>query len=141
MRVKGSRPGQPDTWKPGPGPAQAPRPEADQPTPANRVAEGEEAEAGPTPGPDLAVAAEATSNVAAITQAAGEAGQALAAGDLPAALAAQDLDGGHQQQAEEPGTLEPSTTRNANLERRTPARLVPPHPARPQRADGTAQAS
>jgi hypothetical protein len=115
-RVKGSRPGIADTWKPAapeaPG-GEAPPAEttstgsttdagqsADEPAggtadasqpapaPADGTAEGGEADAGTTRGPDPAVTAEAAGNVLAIAQAADEAGRALAAGDLDAALAA-----------------------------------------------------
>jgi hypothetical protein len=92
-RVKGSRPGLPDTWKPAAEPA--PAAEASDagsapggqlaPAPADDTAEGETGKAGAEPGPDPAVTAEAAANVLAIAQAADEAGQALAAGDLPAA--------------------------------------------------------
>jgi hypothetical protein len=57
------------------------------PRPADGTAEGGEAEVGTAPGPDSAVTAEA---VAAIAQAADEAGKALAAGNLDVALAALD---------------------------------------------------
>jgi hypothetical protein len=107
-RVKGSRPGIADTWKPAAAPAalgdEAPPADAGQPAaePADGAAdggqparadgagEGGEAEAGTEPGPDPAVTAEAAGNVLAIAQAADEAGKALAAGNLPAALAALD---------------------------------------------------
>jgi hypothetical protein len=115
-RVKGSRPGIPDTWKPAapeaPGhkapPAETPgagstadvgQPSAEPanrtadagqpaPAPTDGTAEGGEAQAGAAPGPDPAVTAEAAGNILAIAQAADEAGKALAAGDLPAVLAA-----------------------------------------------------
>jgi hypothetical protein len=100
-RVKGSRPGIADTWKPAaapaaPGgeapPAEAPGTDADvgqpAPAPTGGTAEGGEADAGTAQEPDPAVTAEAAGNVLAIAQAADEAGKALAAGDLPAALAA-----------------------------------------------------
>ena len=95
-RVKGSRPGLPDTWKPAaelapaaeaPGAGSAPGGQI-APAPADDAAEGETGKAGAEPGPDPAVTAEAAANVSAIAQAADEAGQALAAGNLPAALAA-----------------------------------------------------
>jgi hypothetical protein len=116
-RVKGSRPGIADTWKPATAPeapaAEAPPAEApgtdagagqpaaepagspagaSQPAPvaADGTAEGQQAEAGTAPGPDPAVTAEAAGTVAAIAQAAGEAGKALAAGNLDVALAALD---------------------------------------------------
>jgi hypothetical protein len=103
-RVKGSRPGIADTWKPAapeaPGseapPAEAPgmgsTADAGQPAPApaGGTAEGGEAEAGPAPGPDPAVTAEAAGTVLAIARAADEAGKALAAGNLDVALAALD---------------------------------------------------
>ena len=60
------------------------------PVPADGTAEGGEAEVGTAPGPDSAVTAEAAGTVAAIAQAAGEAGKALAAGNLDVALAALD---------------------------------------------------
>ena len=60
------------------------------PDPAGGTAEGGEAEAGPAPGPDPTVTAQAAGTVLAIAQAAYDAGQALAAGDLDAALAALD---------------------------------------------------
>lgn len=93
-RVKGSRPGIADTWKPAAAPAapgdeappadagqRAAEPadgaaDAGQPARADGTGEGGEAEAGTEPGPDPAVTAEA--------------GKALAAGNLPAALAALD---------------------------------------------------
>jgi hypothetical protein len=117
-RVKGSRPGIADTWKPATAPAapgdQAPPAQtpgagstaagksaaepagstaaASQPAPGGTAPGGEgEAGAAPGPGPDPAVTAEAAGNIAAIARAAGEAGQALAAGDLAAALAALDV--------------------------------------------------
>jgi hypothetical protein len=93
-RVKGSRPGIPGTWTPAAGPAapggEAPPAGAGQPAPADGTAEGQQAQAGPEPGPDPAVTAEAAGNVAAIARAADEASRALAAGDLDAALAALD---------------------------------------------------
>jgi len=118
-RVKGSRPGIADTWKPAAPPAatgdEAPpadapgtdstteaappaaepvgsTADAGQPAPAPAVgtAEGGEADASTAREPDPAVTAEAAGNVLAIAQAADEAGRALAAGDLPAALAALD---------------------------------------------------
>ena len=58
------------------------------PAPADGTAEGQQAEAGTEPGPDPAVTAEAAGTVAAIAQAADEAGKALAAGNLDVALAA-----------------------------------------------------
>jgi hypothetical protein len=78
-RVKGSRPGIADTWKP-----------AAAPVTADSAAGDQQADAGTAPGPDPAVAAEASGNVAAIAQAADEAGKALAAGNLDVALAALD---------------------------------------------------
>jgi hypothetical protein len=115
-RVKGSRPGIADTWKPAAAPAapggEAPPAEAPgagstadpgqpfepaggtadagqpAPAPAGGTAGDQQAEAGTEPGPDLAVTAEAAGSVLAIAQAADAAGKALAAGDLPAALAA-----------------------------------------------------
>jgi hypothetical protein len=110
-RVKGIRPGIPDTWKPAaasmaPGdqaaPANAPgagsAADAGQPgtgpadasQPAPSPADGGEADASTAQGPDPAVTAEAAGNVLAIAQAADEAAKALAAGDLPAALTALD---------------------------------------------------
>jgi len=117
-RVKGSRPGIADTWQPAPAPeappAEAPPAEAPgadsaadagqpaesavstadagqpAPAPADATAGGQQADAGTEPGPDPAVAAEAAGTVAAIAQAAGEAGKALAAGNLDVALAALD---------------------------------------------------
>ena len=93
-RVKGSRPGLPDTWRS----AAEPAPPAEAPgtgsTPGGQLAraddgaEGETGKVGAEPGPDPAVTAEAAGNVLAIAQAADEAGKALAAGDLPAALTA-----------------------------------------------------
>ena len=108
-RVKGSRPGIADTWTP----AAAPEAPADEvpvagtpgdgqsvaesagstadvgePAPAVGTAGDQQADAGPKPGPDPAVTAEAAGTVAAIAQAADEAGKALAAGDLDVALAA-----------------------------------------------------
>jgi hypothetical protein len=102
-RVKGSRPGIPDTWTPTAAPAAlrdgalpAEIPGADStadagqpaPAPADGTAEGGKAGAGTEPGPDPVVTAEAAGNVLAIAQAADEAGKALAAGNLDAALAA-----------------------------------------------------
>ena len=104
-RVKGSRPGNADTWTPaatavpgdeappvGTGQPAAKPADAGQPAPdpAGGTAEGGEAEAGPAPGPDPTVTAQAAGTVLAIAQAAYDAGQALAAGDLDAALAALD---------------------------------------------------
>ena len=117
-RVKGSRPGIADTWTPAAAPAvpadEAPPAEtpgastsgdeqpaaepADStadatqpaPAPADAPAEGQQADAGTEPEPDPAVTAEAAGNVAAIAQAADEAGKALAAGNLDVALAALD---------------------------------------------------
>ena len=115
-RVKGSRPGIADTWTPAA--LEAPRDEAPPaetlgagsspdagrpsaepadgtadvgqpaPVPADGTAEGGEAEVGTAPGPDSAVTAEAAGTVAAIAQAAGEAGKALAAGNLDTAMTA-----------------------------------------------------
>jgi len=105
-RVKGGKPGIPDTWTPAAPaapdneapPAEAPgagstagggQPaDAGQPGPASADGTAEGGEAGPGTEPAPAVTAGAAGNVLAITQAAGEAGKALAAGDLPAALAA-----------------------------------------------------
>jgi hypothetical protein len=107
-RVKGSRPGIADTWKPAAPAAEDPDTDADAgqsaagpsgsaadagqpgPAPAGGTPEGGEADAGPAQGPDPAVTAEAAGNVLAIAQAADQAGKALAAGDLDAALAALD---------------------------------------------------
>ena len=117
-RVKGSRPGIADTWKPAapaaPGdeapPAEAPAagstadavpPAAEPaggtadasqpaPAPADSTTEDQQAEASPAPGQDPAVTAEAAGTVLAIAQAADEAGKALAAGNLDVALAALD---------------------------------------------------
>ena len=117
-RIKGSRPGIPDTWKPAAAP-EAPGDEAppaedpgtdvgdgrpadepaggtadtSQPAPApgGGTAEGDQQpEAGTEPGPDPAVTSEAAGTVLAIAQAADEAGKALAAGNLDVALAALD---------------------------------------------------
>jgi hypothetical protein len=102
-RVKGSRPGIADTWKPAVAPA-APAAEdqiaeapgagstadSGQPALADGTAEAGEAEVGATQEPDPAVTAEAAGTVLAITQAADAAGKALAVGDLPAALVALD---------------------------------------------------
>jgi hypothetical protein len=116
-RVKGSRPGIADTWTPAAAPEapgdEAPPAEtpgtgstadagqpADEPAdgaadagqpapaPADGTAGDQQAEAGTEPGPDPAVTAEAAGSVAAIAQAADEAGKALAAGNLDVALAA-----------------------------------------------------
>jgi hypothetical protein len=101
-RVKGSRPGIADTWKPAAAleapAAQAPPAEtlsagtADdgQPAPVTPggTAEGQQAEAAAEPDP--VVTAEAAGSVAAMGQAADEAGKALAAGNLDVALAALD---------------------------------------------------
>jgi hypothetical protein len=115
-RVKGSRPGIADTWTtaapeapgdeappaeaPGTGSAADDGQPADEPAssaagasqpapaPADGTAEAQQADTGTDPGPDPAVTAEA---VAAIAQAADEAGKALAAGNLDVALAARDL--------------------------------------------------
>jgi hypothetical protein len=100
-RVKGSRPGIADTWTPAPAP-EAPHDEAPpaesavstaaatQPAPvtSDGTAGDQQADAGTEAGPDPAVTAEAAGTVAAIAQAAGEAGKALAAGNLDVALAA-----------------------------------------------------
>ncbi len=116
-RVKGSRPGIADTWTPAAA-TEAPSDEAPSaettstgsttdagqsadepaggaadasqpaPAPAEGTAGGQQAEAGPEPGLDPAVTAEAAGTVAAIAQAADEAGKALAAGNLDVALAA-----------------------------------------------------
>lgn len=93
-RVKGSRPGLPDTWKPAAEPAPPAQALGAGGTPggqldsADDAAEGETGKADAEPGPDPAVTAEAAANVLAVAQAADEAGKALAAGDLPAALTA-----------------------------------------------------
>jgi hypothetical protein len=101
-RVKGSRPGIADTWTPAAAleapPAEAAPPaesavstaDASQPAPASAdgTAGDQQADAGTEPGPDPAVTAEAAGTVAAIAQAADEAGKALAAGNLDVALAA-----------------------------------------------------
>jgi hypothetical protein len=115
-RVKGSRPGIADTWTPAAAPAvpadEAPpaetpgastsgdeQPAAEPtdstadatqpaPAPADAPAEGQQADAGTEPGLDPAVTVEAAGSVAAIAQAADEAGKALAAGNLDVALAA-----------------------------------------------------
>jgi hypothetical protein len=116
-RVKGSRPGIADTWTPAAVPAAsadeaspAETPEAgstpgagkpaaepagssadaSQPAPvtADSTAGDQQAEVGIGPGPDPAVTAEVAGSVAAIVQAADEAGKALAAGNLDVALAA-----------------------------------------------------
>jgi hypothetical protein len=118
-RVKGTRPGLPDTWTPAAVPAvprgEAPAAEAPgadstagsgqpsagpaggtadagQPAPAaaDGTPEDQQPDPGPAQRPDPALTAEAAGNVLAITQAADKAGKALAAGDLPAALAALD---------------------------------------------------
>jgi hypothetical protein len=106
-RVKGSRPGIPDTWTlaapAAPGdqgpPAEGPGagsgdtgPGATQaaPAPADDPAVDQQAEPGPAPGPDPAVLADAAKAALALAHAADEAGRALAAGDLDAALAALD---------------------------------------------------
>jgi hypothetical protein len=115
-RIKGSRPGIADTWTPAPAP-EAPRDEAPpaetdagstadagqpgdepagsaadstQPDPvtSDGTAGDQQADAGTEAGPDPAVTAEAAGTVAAIAQAADEAGKALAAGNLDVALAA-----------------------------------------------------
>ena len=111
-RVKGSRPGIADTWQP----ASAPEAPADEAPPAETpggeepaveepaaepadagqpapvapdgTARGQQAEA--ATGPDPAVTAEAAGHVAAISQAAAEAGKALPAGNLDVALAAPE---------------------------------------------------
>ena len=92
-RIKGGRPGIPDTWTPEAPPAEAPgagsTPSSGQPADAGQAvpaATGGEADAGAGPVPDPV--AEAAGNIQALTQAVGEASKALAAGDLPAALAA-----------------------------------------------------
>ena len=103
-RIKGGRPGIPDTWTPAAPPTEAQPAEAPpapasgagstagsgQPAPAaaGGTAAGGEAEAGTGPVPDQA--AEAAASVQALAQAAGEASKALAAGDLTAALTALD---------------------------------------------------
>jgi hypothetical protein len=88
-RIKGSRPGISDTWKPATAPA-APATRAGQPAAAGSTAQGGEAHGGPAQQPNPAVTAEAAGNVTALSKAADQAGQALAAGDLDAALAALD---------------------------------------------------
>ena len=108
IRVKGSRPGIADTWTPAvpaAPPAEArgaditdagqPADESGdgtasvgQPASADGTAEGQQVQAGTESGPDPAVTAEAAGTVAAIVQAADEAGKALAAGNLDVALAA-----------------------------------------------------
>jgi hypothetical protein len=115
-RVKGSRPGIADTWTPATAPAvradeaqPAETPGAStpgdgqpaaapagstadsgqpDPAPAGGTAGDQQADVGPEPGPDPVVTAEAAGTVAAIAQAADEAGKALAAGNLDVALAA-----------------------------------------------------
>jgi hypothetical protein len=113
-RIKGSRPGIADTWTlaaasaapgdkappaeaPGTGSTDAGQPDAEpadgtadagQPASADGTAEVRQAQAGTEAGPDPAVTAEAAGTVAAIAQAADEAGKALAAGNLDVALAA-----------------------------------------------------
>jgi hypothetical protein len=104
-RIKGSRPGTADTWTPAAAPAapgeQAPPAETPgtestagggqpAPAPGSGTAGDQQADAGAAPGPDPAITAEAATSVAAIAQAADEAGKALAAGNLDAALAALD---------------------------------------------------
>jgi hypothetical protein len=107
VRVKGGRPGVPDTWKPaGPAdpapPAEAPgtgsTPGAGQPpavdsaadvgqpapAPVAGSAECGKSEAATATDPDSAVTAEAAGNVLAVAEAADEARKALAAGDLAA---------------------------------------------------------
>ena len=98
-RIKGSRPGIADTWTPAAAPA-APRDEAppaetpgadsaaDDGQPVDEPAGDQQADVGTEPAPDPAVTAEAAGTVAAIAQAADEAGKALAAGNLDVALAA-----------------------------------------------------
>jgi hypothetical protein len=110
-RVKGSRPGIADTWKPA-APTEAPPAEAPgegstagagqpaepagstaeadwpAPVPDGGTAGGQQADVGPEPGQDPAVTAMAAGSVAAIALAADEAGKALAAGNLDVALAA-----------------------------------------------------
>jgi hypothetical protein len=108
-RVKGSRPGIADTWKPAAPeatPAEVPGASisgdgqpadesagstADVSQPASVTADvtaGDQSDAGAEPGPDPAVTAEAAGSVEAIAQAADEAGKALAAGNMDVALAA-----------------------------------------------------
>jgi hypothetical protein len=110
-RVKGGRPGLPDTWKAAAGPASPAPPaeapgtdstagggqpaagdgaaDASQPAPLTAPPQGKQKPA-PRMDPDPAVTAEAAGNVLAIAQAADEAGKALAAGNLDAALTALD---------------------------------------------------
>ncbi|MGD0706053.1 MAG: hypothetical protein ABSA02_39995 [Trebonia sp.] len=83
-RVKSSRPGIADTWTPAT-PA-APVGEA----PGDEQSAAGPADAGTEPRPDPAVTAEAAGTVAAIAQAADEAGKALAAGNLDDAVATLD---------------------------------------------------
>ena len=103
-RVKGSRPGIADTWTPaGPEATGGEAPPAEPsvgeqpvgepadvshsaPVTPEAAAEGQQSEAAVEPDP--AVTAEAARSVAAIAQAAGEAGKALAAGNLDVVLAA-----------------------------------------------------
>jgi hypothetical protein len=109
-RVKGSRPGIADTWKPAAAPEATPAEvpgasisgdgqpadesagsTADVSQPASVTADataGDQSDAGAEPGPDPAVTAEAAGSVEAIAQAADEAGKALAAGNMDVALAA-----------------------------------------------------
>jgi hypothetical protein len=117
-RVKGSRPGIADAWKPAVpavpddealaveapaagSTADAVPPVAEPaggmadasqpaPAPADGTAGDQQAEASPAQEPDPAVTAEAAGSVLAIAQAADEAGKALAAGNLDVALAALD---------------------------------------------------
>ena len=88
-RIKGGRPGIPDTWTPAAPPTQA-QPAQAPPAPApgagSTAGSGQPADAGTGPGPDPA--AEAAASMQALAQAAGTAGKALAAGDLTAALTA-----------------------------------------------------
>ena len=88
-RIKGGRPGIPDTWKPTALPtlAQAAQaPPAPAPGAGSTAGSGQPADVGTGPVPDPV--AEAAASVQALAQAAGTAGKALAAGDLPAALTA-----------------------------------------------------
>lgn len=93
MRVKGGRPGIPDTWKS---------------AAVAGIAEGGELKVAISPDSDPAVTAEAAGNVLAVAWAAEEAGKALAAGDLPAALGRRALKAaanGRHASATRPGAL------------------------------------
>ena len=114
-RIKGGRPGIPDTWTPAAPPAEAPpapAPPAPPPVPSSTAGSGQPSDAGPGPVPDPV--AEAATGNQALAQAAGTAGKALAAGDLPAALTALEA-------ARDQATMGRRAVKAAAAGRHTPA--------------------